>query len=143
MIVELFPPDTRLAFAAMRELRPRLASEEEFVRVVDEVQRPAGYRLAASLPDGESPALAVAGFRIGDNLAYGHHLYVDDLSTVPAARGQGHASALVDWLRAEAARHDCGEIHLDSGVGVDRLAAHRLYFNHGFRISSHHFSRRV
>jgi hypothetical protein len=28
---------------------------------------------------------------IVDNLDWGHHLYVDDLSTLPQARGKGHA----------------------------------------------------
>lgn len=125
----------------MRELRPELASEHEFVRQVDQRQRPSGYRLVGSVPDDTAPALAVAGFRIGDNLAWGHHLYIDDLSTLPAARQQGHAGALLAWLHAEAERLGCRAIHLDSGVGMNRASAHRLYFNSGYRISSHHFSR--
>lgn len=127
----------------MRALRPGLASEHEFVRQVDQRQRPAGYRLIASVPDDRAPALAVAGFRVGDNLAWGHHLYIDDLSTLPAARRQGHAQALLAWLHAEAEQLRCHEVHLDSGVGANRAAAHRLYLNSGYRISSHHFSRGV
>jgi hypothetical protein len=45
------------------------------------------------------------------------------------------------WLEAEARRTGCDELHLDSGVGPEREAAHRLYFRHGMRIASHHFSR--
>lgn len=141
VIRELLPPESLLAHEAMRELRPAYADAEAFVRRVDEVQRPGGYRLVAVLPEDGGPAEAVAGFRIGDNLAYGHHLYIDDLSTAAEARGRGHARALLDWLEEEARRHGCGEIHLDSGVGTHRLDAHRLYFNAGFRISSHHFVR--
>ena len=143
MIVELLPPHTGRAFDAMRELRPGLASEQEFVRQVDERQRPAGYRLIGAVPDDGAPALAVAGFRVGDNLAWGHHLYIDDLSTLPAARQQGHAQALLAWLHAEAEQLGCHQVHLDSGVGTNRVSAHRLYFNSGYRISSHHFSRGV
>jgi hypothetical protein len=33
----------------------------------------------------------------------------------------------------------CDQFHLDSGVGIDRQEAHRLYMNKGVRISSHHF----
>ncbi|WP_370460065.1 GNAT family N-acetyltransferase [Nostocoides sp. F2B08] len=62
------------------------------------------------------------------------------LSTLPAARKQGHARLLLEWLHDEAVRLQCEQIHLDSGVGLDRTAAHRLYFNVGFRISSHHFA---
>lgn len=143
MIVELLPPHTGRAYDAMRELRTGLRSEDAFVRQVDEHQRPAGYRLVASVPDDEAPAVAVAGFRLGDNLAWGRHLYVDDLSTVPAARQQGHARALLDWVHVEAERLGCRQVHLDSGVGSDRMSAHRLYFNSGYRISSHHFTREV
>jgi len=125
----------------MRELRPELASEYEFVRQVDQRQPPAGYRLVGSVPDDTAPALAVAGFRVGENLAWGRHLYIDDLSTLPAARQQGHARALLTWLHAEAERLGGLQVHLDSGVGTNRVSAHRLYFNSGYRISSHHFSR--
>ncbi|MGA8046504.1 MAG: GNAT family N-acetyltransferase, partial [Dermatophilaceae bacterium] len=104
---------------------------------------PSGYRLIASLPDPGDSAVAVAGFRLGDNLAWGRHLYIDDVSTLSAARKHGHARLLLDWLHDEARRLECEQIHLDSGVGADRTAAHRLYFNAGFRISSHHFSLHI
>ena len=84
---------------------------------------------------------AVAGFRVHDMLAFGRILYVDDLSTLPSARRRGLARALLDWCSQEAVRQGCDELHLDSGVGSDRQDAHRLYFNAGMRISSHHFSR--
>jgi GNAT superfamily N-acetyltransferase len=141
VIVELLPPETGRAFEAMRELRPALSSREAFIAQVDDRQRPAGYRLVACTPDGTGPAVAVAGFRQGDNLAWGRHLYIDDLSTLPTARGRGHAGALLVWIHQEAERLGCGEVHLDSGVGAERLSAHRLYFNSGYRISSHHFRR--
>ncbi len=142
MIRELEAGETRLAFAAMLELRPHIGSSKEFVRRVDEVQRPGGYRLIASFAD-EEQAAAAAGFRVIDYLAWGHALYCDDLSTRAAHRGRGHAGGLVDWMLEEARRLGCGEFHLDSGVGPDRTTAHRLYFNKGMRISSHHFSRDV
>jgi GNAT superfamily N-acetyltransferase len=85
----------------------------------------------------------VAGFRITENLAWGPHLYVDDLSTRADRRGRGHAGALMRWLAREACRAGCGQLHLDSGVGPDREDAHRLYFNSGLRIASYHFARAV
>jgi GNAT superfamily N-acetyltransferase len=143
VIVELVPPNTGQAFEAMRELRPGLGSCEAFVEQVDRHQRPSGYRLVASLLDETAPAVAVAGFRLADNLAWGRHLYIDDLSTASASRHRGHARDLLTWLHTEAERLGCGEVHLDSGVGTDRTAAHRLYFGCGYRISSHHFVRDV
>ena len=55
----------------------------------------------------------------------------------------GHARGLLGWLHDEAARAGCREVHLDSGVGTERLAAHHLYFGAGYRISSHHFARKA
>lgn len=141
MIRELVPPDTHLAFAAMAALRTGLADPDSFARRVDAVQRPEGYRLAAAFEEGEDGALAVAGFRTGHNLAWGSYLYVDDLSTLPQGRRRGHARALLDWLLEEGRRLGCDQLHLDSGVGLDRADAHRLYLNAGFVIASHHFAR--
>jgi len=139
---ELADGETHLAYVAMLELRPHLGSSADFVRTVNETQRPEGYRLIASFDEDEQAA-AVAGFRVIDYLAWGHALYCDDLSTRQIYRGRGHGGLLMDWMIAEAKRLGCGEFHLDSGVGPDRTSAHRLYFNKGMRISSHHFSRSV
>jgi GNAT superfamily N-acetyltransferase len=139
---ELAAGETHLAYVAMLELRPHIGSSAEFVRTVDETQRPQGYRLIASFDDDEQAA-AAAGFRVLDYLAWGHSLYCDDLSTRQMYRGRGHAGLLMDWMVDEAKRLGCGEFHLDSGVGPDRQTAHRLYFNKRMRISSHHFSRSV
>ena len=80
---ELGPGETALAFEAMRALRPHLADEGEFVRRVDERQRPQGYRLVGVVED-DGRVSAVAGFRVLEMLAYARILYVDDLSTLPA-----------------------------------------------------------
>jgi GNAT superfamily N-acetyltransferase len=143
VIRELLPPDSGLAFEAMRALRIDLADREAFARRVDEVQRLEGYRLVAAFEDREADAAAVAGFRTGHNLAWGHYLYVDDLSTRPDARRRGHAQALLEWLLGEARRLGCDQLHLDSGVGLDRADAHRLYLNARYVIAAHHFTRVV
>ena len=139
VIRELGPGETGLAYPAMLELRPAIGSQPDFVRRVDELQRPEGYRLVASFADGVGEAAAAAGFRSGHFLAWGHIVYVDDLSSRADFRRQGHAGALMEWLIAEARRLGCDELHLDSGVGPDRTDAHRLYLNQGMRISAHHF----
>jgi GNAT superfamily N-acetyltransferase len=138
-IRELDRGETAAAFEAMRALRPHLADERELVRRVDR-QRTEGYRLVAAVEDDGSVG-AVAGFRVHDTLAFGRILYIDDLSTLPAARRRGYGRALLDWCAYEGRRLGCDAMHLDSGVGADRQDAHRLYFNAGMRISAHHFSR--
>jgi GNAT superfamily N-acetyltransferase len=126
----------------MRALRPRYTGEREFVRRVDEVQRPDGYRLVGVFED-DGRCTAVAGFRVIRNLAWGDCLYVDDLSTLGDARRRGHGRALLEWCLDEAERLGCDQLHLDSGVGPEREDAHRLYFNTGLRITSYHFARPV
>lgn len=143
MVRELLPPETGLAYEAMRALRTDLTDEAAFARLVDDVQRPEGYRLAAAFENGEERAAAVAGFRVGHNIPWGHFLYVDDLSTRPEARRRGHGRALLDWLLEESRRLGCDQLHLDSGVGLERADAHRLYLNAGMVISAHHFARPV
>jgi GNAT superfamily N-acetyltransferase len=138
---EIVPPDTALAFTAMRELRTTLSDRRAFVTQVDEMQRPEGYRLVGILPGQGKDAVAVAGFRLLTSLSWGRHLYVDDLSTVASARGQGLAGQLLAWVHDEANRLGCREIHLDSGVAPNRYAAHRLYLNSGYVINAHHFFR--
>ncbi|HEX5494977.1 MAG TPA: GNAT family N-acetyltransferase [Mycobacteriales bacterium] len=144
---ELGPAETALGYRAMVELRPRLATVERFVSMVNEIQRPQGYRLVASFAENTgaatdaADAVAVAGFRTGHFLSGGHSLYVDDLCTRPDARRRGHASALLAWLDQEAARLGCERVCLDSNTG--RHDAHRVYLASGFRITSFHFVRPV
>ncbi len=86
----------------------------------------------------DSDVVAVAGFRLCLNLAWGKFLYVDDLITDESARSQGYGKQLLDWLIAYANEHACQQIHLDSGV--QRFAAHKFYLKNNLYISSHHFT---
>ena len=141
---------THLVAAAMLALRPRWSDRDGLVEVIDTQLRPSGYRLVGVFPDGagvsgdgtgSGEAVAVAGFREVHALAWGHYLYIDDVSTLPEARGNGYADQLLTWLEAEARRLDCEGLHLDSGVAADRAPAHRLYMRHRLRISAHHFEK--
>jgi GNAT superfamily N-acetyltransferase len=137
---ELAAGETGLAWEALRALRPEHDDRDALVGRIDELQRPEGYRIVGSFEPGIDQARAVAGFRLGHNLAWGRFLYVDDLSAVPEARGRGHAGRLLAWIAEEAARQGCDSVELDSGVGADRQDAHRRYFDSGMRIASYHFT---
>lgn len=126
----------------MLVLRPRWKSAADLVELIDSKLRPVGYRLVAAFREDKTTAVSVAGFREMTSLAWGHYLYVDDVSTLPSERGAGHADALMTWLEHEARKLACeGGLHLDSGVNADRAPAHRLYMRHKLRISAHHFER--
>lgn len=139
VIREIVPPHTCLAHAAMASLRPDFDDENTFVHTVDVVLRPEGYRIVGVFVPQVRDAVATAGFRPGHSLSWHSYLYVDDIVTSPSARRRGHASELLTWIAAEAARLGCDQIHLDSGTGPNRFDAHRLYHGHGFSISAHHF----
>ena len=127
--------EIRDCHTVMRQLRPRHDDAKEFVARV-RLQQREGYHLAALNDRGA--VRAVAGYRFGNNLAWGKYLYVDDLVTDGTQRSQGHGKRLLDWLCAQACEKGCDELHLDSGV--QRFAAHRFYLRDAkMSITSHHF----
>ena len=91
---ELDASETRRAAAALLELRPHHGTPEALTARID-AQRATGYRVVAAFDGEEEDAAAAAGFRVGENLAWGRFLYVDDLVTRAAARGRGHADAVM------------------------------------------------
>src|SRR5271154_7585967 len=129
-IRELHAGETQLAHPALAALRPAYPDRGAFVEHVNHVLRPGGYRLLGAFTPASEDAISVAGFRTAHCLGWGHYLYVDDLSTLPAGRRQGHAGRLLDWLVEEARRLGCKQLHLDSGTGPDRFDAHRFYHRH-------------
>jgi GNAT superfamily N-acetyltransferase len=124
-------------YRVMRELRPHIA-EDQFVARVRR-QEDSGFRLAM-LQDSGQP-VAVAGFRILENLAWGRFLYVDDLVTLPAHRSKGYGAMLLAWLRDFAAKQNCAQLHLDSGI--QRKDAHRFYEREGMAMTSYHFAETI
>lgn len=136
--IELFQPasneELAACFPAFQTLRPHL-SLESFIQQVRR-QAAQGYRIVAVRAGGQ--VRSAAGYRFAEFLAWGKVLYVDDLTTLDSARGQGHGGALLDWLIGQAREQGCTAVHLDSGH--HRHDAHRLYLNKGFVLSSHHFA---
>jgi len=129
--------DITACFPVMAQLRPHLTPEEFATRI--RRQQEGGFHLAALRSAGE--VVALAGFRVLENLAWGRFLYVDDLVTSEARRSQGHGEALFDWLVARARAEGCAQLHLDSGV--HRFGAHRFYLARRMDITSHHFAMKL
>jgi ribosomal protein S18 acetylase RimI-like enzyme len=121
-------------FDVMQQLRPHLQSPDELVARVT-LQRAQGYRLLA-LKDDERP-VALAGYRIADNLVHGHFLYVDDLVTDANARGGGHGEQLIEALREIGREAGCAKLVLDTALSNAR--AQRFYFRVGLLASGLHF----
>jgi len=116
------------------QLRPQYTAESLVARIQAQ-QDSEGYQVACLYSKGR-PA-CVAGFVINNKLAWGKHLYVDDLVTDETFRSQGAGQAMVAWLKQFALEAGCQELYLDSGM--QRKEAHRFYDREGFTRSGIHF----
>lgn len=118
----------------VHELRPHLDQERYLTLILYMIDE--GYKMIYIEENGK--AVSFCGYRLTTMLYRGRNINVDDLCTLPEARGKGHAKVLLNYVLQEAQQEELQSIHLDSGH--HRHDAHRLYLNFGFRITSHHFS---
>jgi len=125
--------EIQACFIVLAQLRPHIKAEEFVERVLAQYQR--GYQLVALLD--ESSVMAVAGYHISENLAWGKFLYIEDFVTNQKNRSHGFGKQLLDWLHDEARKQGCTQLHLDSGV--QRKDAHRFYQREGMTFASHHY----
>ena len=121
-------------YPIMRELRPHLV-EAEFLSRIRGLEN-TGYRLA--LVQHPEEVVAVAGFWIRENLAWGRFMYIDDLVTSASHRSTGIGARFLAWLREYAIKEGCRELHLDSGI--QRKGAHRFYEREGMSMFGYHFA---
>jgi GNAT superfamily N-acetyltransferase len=129
MTIRIINSDAEIAaaFPLMHVLRERL-SAETFVSTVRAQQR-CGYVLAAGYANGK--LVTLAGFREGQTLARGPHLFVDDLVTEPGEQGKGHGKAMIAWLQQQAAQRGLPVVWLDS-----RATAKGFYEQCGFTMNT-------
>lgn len=126
--------DVQAAAELLLQLRPQY----DLGGIVKQVrkQQALGYQLAA-VSENEV-FVCVAGFVVSEKLAWGKHIYVDDLVCDSKHRSRGAGALLINWLKEYGKEIGCAQLHLDSGV--QRFPAHRFYLREGFNIASHHFS---
>ncbi|TAH08768.1 MAG: GNAT family N-acetyltransferase [Runella slithyformis] len=125
--------DILKCWEVMHALRPHLEANK-FLLLIKEMQTE-GYCLV--FIEENNQAVAAVGFRYLQFLFNGKHIYIDDLSTLPEARGKGYGAALLDHVLEIATQKGYIQVTLDSGY--QRHDAHRLYLNKGFKLGSHHF----
>jgi len=131
--------DMLKCYDVLHALRPHLAAEKIVTILTSFMER--GYHLIFMEENGK--AVCASGYRFTEHLLWGKAIYIDDLSTLPTARGKGYANALLQHIFEVARQNNCNEVHLDSGCGANRFDAHRLYLNAGFNITSHHFAYKL
>jgi GNAT superfamily N-acetyltransferase len=138
--VDLQPGDSRLAevLPVLAQLRTELTAEE-FDAVYTEGY-PQGLKFTAAFDSG-GRCVGVAGWRVVATTVARRKLYVDDLVTDAAARGQGVGQALLEELGHRARRAGCTVIDLDSAL--HRGDAHRFYIRERMPIVAFHFARQL
>jgi GNAT superfamily N-acetyltransferase len=129
--------DFLMCWDVVHELRPHLDQEQYLTLILYMIDE--GYKMIYVEENGK--AVSFCGYRVTTMLHRGRSIYIDDLCTLPEARGKGHAKALLDYILGKARSEELQSVHLDSGH--HRHDAHRLYLNSGFKITSHHFAREV
>jgi GNAT superfamily N-acetyltransferase len=130
--------DVAACFPVMVLLRPHLADAAELVARVAR-QRDAGYRILAIWHD--AAPVALAGYRVEENLVHGRFLYVDDLVTAESERHSGIGARLLDAVADEGRRAGCRRLVLDTGL--DNVLAHRFYYRQGMLARALRFSREI
>ncbi|OWT62070.1 GNAT family N-acetyltransferase [Candidimonas nitroreducens] len=127
--------ELRACFPVMHELRPQLTDEEDLLQRIQRM-RGQGYQLLAAWR-GHKP-LALAGYRLQENLIYGRFLYVDDLIVTQASRGQRLGAQLLQYLRAQAHKAGCDALVLDTALS--NALGQRFYFRQGLLTRAIRFS---
>ncbi len=131
--------DLLVCVPVMRVLRPHLEADD--LAVVDRIRRQMGqgYRLLAIF-DG-TKVVALAGFRLQENLVFGRFLYVDDVVVDPDARRQGHAERLLDAVREIAIA--AGQEVLALDTALSNTGAQRVYHRCGYETVAYHLIQRL
>jgi len=116
------------------QLRPQYTLDSLIHQI--KKQQKSGYQIAYVKSD--SNILCVAGFVVGEKIAWGKHIYIDDLVTNEKCRSIGVGAFIISWFKSYCKELGCNQLHLDSGI--QKFPAHRFYLNNRFNIASHHFS---
>ncbi len=128
--------ELRACYPVMKELRPHLQTEDEFVARVTR-QREQAYRILAVWQDGE--VVALAGYRLQDNLVYGPFLYVDDLVSAERHRSRRWGARLLARLTEMAEHAGCARLVLDTAL--TNAQAQRFYFREGLTLGALRFGK--
>ncbi|MBD3848853.1 GNAT family N-acetyltransferase [Bosea sp. SSUT16] len=120
------PNELAACFPVISQLRPRLKGSDEWLERASEMAGD-GYRILAAWENNR--VVAVAGYRITQNLIHDRFLYVDDLVTSDEQRGRGLGASLLTELSAIAVDQQCNRLVLDTAATNEK--ARRFYKREG------------
>jgi len=116
-------------------LRPHL-KRENWVAMVTEMMQNERYFIAGIYHDHRF--VAFAGCRFMTSLHTGNILYIDDLCTLDAYRGQGFASKLIAYVRKIARMNQLDALVLDTDF--TNSSAQKVYLKSGFHLAALHLA---
>lgn len=128
--------DYESAFPIIRQLRPDLNDAQSWFAYAQR-NHTHGYRLLGLFYD--HTLCALASYRLQENLVHGNYLYLEDLVTDQAQRGQGLGEILLAAVRDLAQKAGCKRLILDTLLS--NSLAHRFYFRQGLLASSLRFNQ--
>lgn len=120
------PDELAACFPVMSVLRPGLKDVSEWMARASDMKCD-GYRILAARHGGR--VLAIAGYRVTENLCHGRFVYVDDLVTASDQRGRGLGGTLLRELTEIGVEECCQRLVVDSDA--TNIAARRFYINEG------------
>src|SRR5262249_46342507 len=105
--------DLMACYPVVAELRPFLKDAVDwYERAIAMAE--AGYRVLAAWR--QDRVVAVAGYRVMENLIHGRFLYVDDLVTAFGHRGEGVGASLLEELARIGIKERCSRLVLDTAA---------------------------
>ena len=127
-----------LAFSVMKQLRPHIPDEKEFIARVREGEEHEEYALFGLEEGGE--LVALCGVQPMVTLYFDRCLWVSDLVTDDRRRSRGYGAKLLGEVETWARENGYREISLSSGM--QRKDAHRFYLDKmGYAITSYQFKK--
>lgn len=130
--------DFHMAYPVMKQLRPHLLDEKQFIEQILR-QQLQSYVLLAMIE--EDKIIGLAGYRIQENLLYGRFLYVDDLVITESHRSAGCGARLLRAVMEIAKQHECDEFVLDTGLSM--ALAQKFYFRQGLLTQAIRFRNKL
>ncbi|HIF6193373.1 TPA: GNAT family N-acetyltransferase [Vibrio parahaemolyticus] len=98
--------DYESVLAVLLQLRPNYNLDTLSAQI--EKQQSNGYQVI--YVKSSEGVLAAAGFSVGEKLAWGKHIYIEDLVTNALFRSRGIGQFIIDWFRTYALESGCEQI---------------------------------
>lgn len=127
----------RSVYPVLSQLREHYTVDEYLERLSE--MRENGYRLFARYDEGDVVGIVGAAKRL--NFYNGPHVFVYDLVTDEARRGEGFGTELLGFVHSWANEDSCEYVALESGLWRERT--HQFYEDLGYEKFCYSFRKEI